>query len=384
MTSTPKKNSYIGPVVGVAGLLLIMLYQGGAFATNQIEPGLKPLAAVSSRATMTVEANSIPDFYKAIGTVRSRDEVEVVPRIIARILEVNVRSGDSVKKGDILATLDAKDLSAIVSQGQEQLRAASAGISAAEQQVKAAQAALDLATKEMNRTRALFEKNAAAKRDYDMAFANLKQAEAGLQQAMQQKRVASANYSAAEQGIKQAEAGLGYATIISPIDGIVAERLADPGDLGNPASLILRLFNPDSLMLEVPIREALVSEISIGSTINYDVPALNRSYEGTVKEIVPSVDPRTRTFLVKICIENSKGLMPGMFGTIKMPLKTAREQILVPESAIIRTGQLESIIEVTDGKELRRQVRTIPIENGMREIISGLKAGQTIVKNVKN
>jgi multidrug efflux pump subunit AcrA (membrane-fusion protein) len=383
-TSTPKKKSYIGPIVGVAGLLLIMLYQGGAFATNQIETGLKPQTAIANRETFTVEANSIPDFYEAIGTVRSRDEVEVVPRIIARILEVNVRSGDSVKKGDILATLDAKDLSAIVSQGQEQLRAASAGISAADQQVKAAQAGLDLATKEMNRTRALFEKNAAAKRDYDMALANLKQAEAGLQQAMQQKRVASANYSAAEQGIKQAEAGLGYATIISPIDGIVAERLADPGDLGNPASLILRLFNPESLMLEVPIRESLVSEISIGSTINYDVPALNRRYEGTVKEIVPSVDPRTRTFLVKICIENSKGLMPGMFGTIKMPLKTARKQILIPESSIIRTGQLESIIEVTNGKELRRQIRTIPNDNGMREIISGLKTGQTVVKNVKN
>lgn len=378
------KNAYIGPIVGLAGLLLIMLYQGGAFATNQIEPGLKPAAAASSGETITITANEIPDYYKAIGSVRSRDEVEMVPRIIARILEVNVRSGDSVKKGDILATLDAKDLSAIVSQGQEQLRAASAGIAAAEQQVKSAQAGLDLATKEMNRTRALFEKNAAAKRDYDMALANIKQAEAGLQQAMQQKRVASANYSAAEQGIKQAEAGLGYATIISPIDGIVAERLADPGDLGNPASLILRLFNPESLMLEVPVRESLVREISIGAKVHYDVPALARAYEGTVKEIVPSVDPRTRTFLVKICIDDSPGLMPGMFGTISLPLKTARQQILVPESAIIRTGQLESIVEIFDGKELRRQVRTIPSDNSMREIISGLRAGQTILKNVKN
>ncbi|MFZ5952894.1 MAG: efflux RND transporter periplasmic adaptor subunit [Candidatus Rifleibacteriota bacterium] len=377
-------NSYIGPIVGVIGLMLIMMYQGGAFATGQIEPGLRPEPAPSTRETELVKAVDVADFYQAIGTVRSRDEVEVVPRIIARILEVRVRSGDTVKKGDVLATLDAKDLSAIVSQGQEQLRAASAGISATEEQVKSAKAAFDLATKEMNRTRALFEKNAAAKRDYDMALANLKQAEAGMQQAMQQKRVASANYSAAEQGIKQAEAGLGYATILSPIDGIVAERLADPGDLGNPASLILRLFNPDSLMLEVPIRESLVTEITIGSTIDYDVPALGRSYEGTIKEIVPSVDPRTRTFLVKICIEKSQGLMPGMFGTIRLPLKTARKQILIPETAIIRTGQLESIIEIESGKEIRRQIRTIPSGSGLREVVSGLKDGQTIVKNVKN
>lgn len=378
------KSAYIGPVAGFIGLLLIMLYQGGAFATGQIEPGLRPQVAAAARETLVIKAESVSDFYRAIGTVRSRDEVEVMPRIIARILEIKVRSGDSVKKGDLLATLDAKDLSAVVSQGQEQLRAASAAISAADEQVKSAQAGLDLATKEMNRTRALFEKNAAAKRDYDMALANIKQAEAGVQQAMQQRRMASANYSAAEQGIKQAEAGLGYATIFSPIDGIVAERMADPGDLGNPSTLMLRLFNPESLMLEVPIRESLVSEISVGASVTYDVPALKRNFEGTIREIVPSVDPRTRTFLVKICIENSQGLMPGMFGTITLPLKTDRKQIIVPESAIIRTGQLESVVEITEGKELKRQVRTIPNAGGGREVVSGLKDGQTIVKNVNN
>ncbi|MDN5278228.1 MAG: HlyD family secretion protein [Clostridiales bacterium] len=378
------KSAIIGPILGIAALLFIMLFQGGAFATGQIEPGLTGEKALPPQETITVSETSVPVFYQSIGTVRSRDEVEIVPRIIARILEVNVRSGDSVKKGEVLAKLDAKDLSAVVSQGQQQLQAASAGISAADEQVKSAKAALDLATKEMNRTRALFEKNAAAKRDYDMALANYKQAEAGMQQAIQQKRAASANYSAAEQSIKQAEAGLGYATILSPIDGIVAERMADPGDLGNPASMIMRVFDPKSLMLEVPVRESLVSEITIGSIVNYDVPALNKSYEGTVKEIVPAVDPRTRTFLVKICIDNSPGLMPGMFGTLKVPLKTDKKVIRIPESAIQRTGQLESVFEIDNGRELKRQIRTIPIDNNTREIISGLRAGQIIIKNVNN
>lgn len=383
-TETTQKTNVIGPVLGVAGLLFIMLFQGGAFATGQITPGISQEQSSRPEETITVKSETVPDFYQAIGTVRSRNEVEVVPRILARILEIRVRSGDSVKKGDILATLDAKDLSAVVSQGQDQLRAASAGISGAEEQVKAAKAAFDLATKDMNRTRSLFEKNAAAKRDYDMAISAYKQAEAGMQQAIQMKRAASANYSAAEQSIKQAEAGLGYATILSPIDGIVAERLADPGDLGNPASLILRLFDPTSLMLEVPVRESLVSEVTIGSTVNYDVPALGKNYEGTVKEIVPSVDPRTRTFLVKVCIENSQGLMPGMFGTIKVPLKSQRKIILIPETAVYRTGQLESIVEIENNRELKRQIRTISVANGMKEVVSGLQDGQKILKNVNN
>lgn len=370
----------IGPVIGVGGLLFLMLFQGGFFASGQIVPGISSEAQAGNVDTLTVEQGTRPDFYQAIGTVRSRNQVDVVPRIIARILEIKVRSGDRVKRGDILAVLDAKDLSAIVSQGQEQLRAVTASVGAADEQVKAAKAALDLATKEMERTRALFEKNALAKRDYDQSIAAFRQAEAGMQQAIQQRAAASAQAAAAGQGIKQAEVGLGYATVVSPIDAIVAERLADPGDLGNPASVMLRLFDPETLLLEVPVRESLVQEVAIGSQVSYSVPSLGKTFEGSVREIVPSVDPRTRTFLVKVCIDKSEGLMPGMFGTIRVPLKSEKKVIIVPESAIIKTGQLESVVEVEGGRLLRRQIRSIDAGDGNREVISGLKPGQKILK----
>ncbi len=372
----------IGPVAGVAGLLFLMLFQGGFFASGQIAPGIVSEVQADNTATITIAETVEPDFYQAIGTVRSRNEVDLVPRIIARILEIKVRSGDRVKRGDVLAILDAKDLSAVVSQGQDQLRAVTASVAAADEQVKAAKAALELASKEMERTRALFEKNAAAKRDFDQSMAAFRQAEAGMQQAVQQRNAASAQAAAASQGIRQAEVGLGYATVISPIDAIVAERLADPGDLGNPASVMLRLFDPESLLLEVPIREALVREVTLGASVTYSVPALDKTFEGTVREIVPSVDPNTRTFLVKICIDNSSaGLMPGMFGTIKVPLKSEKKVIIIPESAIIRTGQLESVVEKEGGRLLRRQIRSIDLGNGRREVISGLKPGQVILQN---
>lgn len=377
-------SKVIGPLTGVSLLLLLMLFQGGFFASGQIHQGLATPASETVGETIQIVYSSRPDFYRAIGSVISRNQIDLMPRIVARILEIRVRSGDVVKTGDVLATLDAKDLAAVVSQGQQQLRAVRASVSAAEEQEKAARAALNMASQEMNRTRALFERNAAAKRDFDQAVNQLKQAEAGVQQAVQQKLAATANYAAAEQGIKQAEAGLSYATIISPIDAVVAERLADPGDLGNPASVILRLFDPDSLMLEVPVRESLVSEITLGSVVEYDVPALGRSFDGEVREIVPSVDPRTRTFIVKTCIDEAHGLMPGMFGTIRVPLKTKKNLILVPESAIIRTGQLESVVEILDGKSMRRQIRSVAAKDGMREVVSGLEPGQVILKNGLN
>lgn len=386
MNNTPKPSGkmpyrFIGPITGVIALLVLMMFQGGFFATGQIVPGISSEKTDNIGATITVEHTTRPSFYQAIGTVRSRNEIDVVPRIIARILEVRVRSGDQVKRGDVLAVLDAKDLAAVVSQGQEQLRSVNASVGAAEEQVKSARAALDLATREMQRTRSLFEKNAAAKRDFDQSMTNFRQAEAGLQQAIQQRLAATANAAAAGQGIKQAEAGLSYATIISPIDAIVAERLADPGDLGNPASVILRLFDPDSLLLEVPVRESLVKEVTLESTVEYSVPALGKTFDGTVREIVPSVDPQSRTFLVKVCIDNAVSLMPGMFGTIKVPLKSDKKVLKIPESAIIRTGQLESVVEVQNGRLLRRQIRSIDAGNGEREVLSGLKPGQSILQN---
>lgn len=370
----------IMPVIGVIALVLLMMVQGGAFATNLITPGMQESKEDLSGTSITITKTEQPEYYHSVGSVRSRDEIDVIPRIVARILEMNVRSGDHVKRGDILAVLDGKDLAAMVSQGREQFRAVTASINAADEQIKAANAALDFAKKEYERSKSLYEQKAISKQSFDSATTALRQAEAGRQQAVQQKRAAEAQASAASESIKQAEAGYEYATLLSPIDGIVAERLADPGDLGNPSNPILRIFNPLTMQLEVPIREALVKEVTLNTTVLYDVPALGKSYEGTVMEIVPYVDPHTRTFLAKICINDNTDLMPGMFGTVRIPLKSSKEVILIPEQSVIRTGQLESVTEKKDNLMLRRQIKTVKSEKaGMLEVISGLAVGQTIV-----
>lgn len=369
------------PLAGISALALLMAFQAGAFATDKINPGIKKAFEITAQETITIEKVSIPEYHHSIGTVRSRDEIDVIPRIIARILEVKVRSGDNVKRGDIIAVLDAKDLQAAVSQGQEQYRAVSAAIYAADEQIKSAEAVLELAKKEHVRAKTLFEQNAIAKRTFDEAGTALKQAEAAKQQAIQQKRAAQAQAAAAGQSIKQAEVGYEYATVLSPIDGIVAERLADPGDLGNPSSVILRIFDPKTMLLEVPIRESLVKDVVVGTEVIYNVSALDKEYEGKVIEVVPYVDPSTRTFLAKISIDNPYELMPGMYGTVKIPLKSTKNVILIPETALIKTGQLESVTEVKDKTQYRRQVKTVKSSDGMLEVVSGLTHGQTIIKS---
>ena len=195
--SNARFGKFIGPVAGVGALLFLMLFQGGFFATGQILPGINLEKPQNIGETLNIAETSRPDYYRAIGTVRSRNEIDIMPRIVARITEIKVRSGDRVKAGDVLAVLDAQDLTAGVAASQDQLRAANAAVAAADEQVKAARAVLDLAAKDLERNKSLFEKNAISRRDYDQAITAHKQAEAGLQQANQQRSGAAANAAAA-------------------------------------------------------------------------------------------------------------------------------------------------------------------------------------------
>jgi multidrug efflux pump subunit AcrA (membrane-fusion protein) len=73
--------------------------------------------------------------------------------------------------------------------------------------------------------------------------------------------------------------------------------------------------------------------------------------------------------------------MPGMYGTVKIPLKSTKNVILIPEPSLIKTGQLESVTEVKDKTQYRRQVKTVKSSDGMLEVVSGLTHGQTIIKS---
>jgi multidrug efflux pump subunit AcrA (membrane-fusion protein) len=163
------------------------------------------------------------------------------------------------------------------------------------------------------------------------------------------------------------------------MDGVVAERMADPGDLASPGNILLRLFDPASLLLEAPIREGLVGRLKLGDIVPFTVDALNTTLEGDIREIVPSVDPGSRTFMVKICIGKAPQLMPGMFGVLQLPMGT-RQALLIPADAVIRVGQLEYVRAMLGDRVERVLVRTISADSNQCEIVTGLTAGMTIYR----
>lgn len=347
-----KKIRNLIVIVGIAAVIMVVLYQSGTFSFGLIKAGKTAVPSPSEEGkTFKLSYMDIPVFYNAVGTVRSRDEIEFSPRIVARVKQVSRRSGDSVKKGELLIKLDQIDLEQIVARAKER--------------VSGAQAVLALADSSYKRTKQLFDKNVTSLKQLEIDEKNQKSATSEL--------------AAAEHSLKEAQENLSFANIISPIDGIISERFADPGDLASPGKILMTIFDPQRLMLYVPVRESLVTSIKIGDSVDFHVAALNKSFRGDVREIVPSVDPGSRTFLVKICIDKANGLMPGMFGSLK--LKTGSEKaLLIPSAAVSYIGQLEYVTVLNDGKYERVPVRSVPAEQkDTLKIISGLNDGATIL-----
>ena len=352
-----RKAKWIEIIVAIVLVVVVMFWQTGAFAGGKIKPGRTPVPIAESqrlsaaaRESIIVQSTNLPVVYKAVGTVHSRTEIDLSPRIVARIQEIKVRSGNRVAKSDVLVKLDDAELTS--------------GLRQVAERVRQTRAALDLATTEQERARKLLVTGSISQQGFDLADSTARQARAA--------------FDAATEAQKSAETVLGYATLVSPMDGVVAERLADPGDIASPGNILLRVFDPTRLMLNVPVREGLVTRIKLGEQVPFHVDALNTNLTGEVREVVPAVDPGSRTFLVKICIGETPALMPGMFGVLQLPTGT-RQALIVPVSVVTRIGQLEYVRTLMDGQPRQVLVRTVPAADGKVEVVSGLEAGMTVL-----
>ena len=370
-------SKFLGPAAGLAVIIWVIVWQAGGCG-KRIAPGRAvEAAAAPEKRTLTVAFTNVPVVYTAVGTIRSRTEVQLAARIVGRILTVAVRSGDRVKAGDAPVTLDDAELRTGVSQARERVAGAQAGLAAAAEKTAQARSALDLARVEVDRFRTLAATKAVSAQDLDRAEDAYRQTVSRMAQAEQGQVAAQADARAATEAQRQAETVMGYASVVCPMDGVVSERLADPGDLATPGNTLLRIFDPTRLLLEAPIREGLVTRVKVGDKLPVTLDALGRTLEAEVREIVPSVDAGSRTFLAKLCLPQAEGVMPGMFGTLALSLG-ARQSLLVPEGALVRAGQLEYVSVVTGGKTARVLVRTAPADAGRVEVLAGLQVGDVL------
>ncbi|MFW5734648.1 MAG: efflux RND transporter periplasmic adaptor subunit, partial [Oceanidesulfovibrio sp.] len=374
-----------GPVAGIIGLILLILWSGGFLDPDKIGPDTALTATVQSTdedappPTAQAEQTEIVDWYEAVGTVRPRTETEVEAQVTAIVEEVRVDPGDTVAKDDVLVMLDDRQLKSRLEQAKRQMESAQAGVEQAEQGVQAAQASFDRASSQYRRIRSLYEEKAVAESELDQAEAEYLRAKAGLEESRKGLTASQASLERASEAVQEAEIGLSYATIQAHEAGVITERIADPGDLAVPGKPLLVMRTGANIRLEALVRESLIGTVRPGKEFPMRIPALKLTITGVVDEVVPSADPQTRTFLVKVSMPEQPGIYPGMFGRLLIPMGT-RDAVLVPPQALRRVGQLETVVIQ---KPEEGGWRTVFVTTGRAnatavEVLSGLQGGEVV------
>lgn len=342
-------------VVFCVGIALLILWLAGSFAPKirsaRAGPEQREGRPAAGETLIAARIVRMPATESAVGSIRAVHETTVASKLLAKVTEVRVKAGQPVHTDDVLVRLDDADLRARKDQ--------------AEATVRAAEATRDQAQIELERVRGLFAQNNAAKIELEQAETAVKSAVAHVEQA--------------QQALREAAVTLDYATILSPLDGIVVDKNVEVGDTVTPGQALLTLYDPTHMQLVASVRESLIRRLKLGQTVGVRVDTLNRTCAGEVSEIVPASDVASRSFLVKVTGPCPPEIHSGMFGRLLIPLD--EEQLLViPRAAVRRIGQLDNVdVADADGTWLTRRVVQLgrPIGDDV-EVLTGLRDGERV------
>ena len=346
------KNRIIIAVVGVIAILLSIMWLSGAFESKiDIDeiPTFTTKSVEGERAVAKLLTETAIELVS--GTLVSARHTTVASRVLARVEEVRVRAGSDVNKGDVLIVLDARDLQARVDQVKKQLEAVITK--------------RNLARTERDRNTRLLREGAVSQERYDQSVATYK--------------VAVADVARLELSLKEAQTDLSHAEILAPVSGRVVDRLVEPGDTALAGEALLRIYDPNVLRVEVPVRESLAILLNVGDVLSAEIPAANKTVDGTIDEIVPFAESGARTLLVKVRLPFDPQFIAGMFAKVSLPVGE-RKFLTIPAQAVERIGQLEFVDVVTNSGMIERRLVTTgnPIGSNYIEILSGLTEDEQV------
>jgi multidrug efflux system membrane fusion protein len=353
-------------VLTAATLLIVAVSAVGC--SNNHEAGKAdhaPAVVVKGVSLETVKSVAVPELLDVVGSVRARTSAVVSTRIPGSIGVLRVREGDRVKKGQLLAQLDAQE-------NQATAAVATAAIDEARRGVDEALSRKKLADTTFDRYQNLFNEQAVSRQEFDV-----KQTEKDL--ALQGAARAESRLRQARQGAKASTTMSDYTRIIAPISGVIASKQADLGATVFPGQPLMTIEDDGSYQLELALPESIATKVKPGTPLQVTLDAVGSSFAAKIAEIVPTADSVSRTFVAKIAL-NQKGLKSGMFGRGAISLGTTVSGITVPKTAVIERGALTIVWAVEKDNSARMRIVKVGRETGERvEILSGLSEGDRVV-----
>lgn len=345
-----------------------------------------------SQTWETVTIASVPATEEVVGTLQPTTVTTLSSKILGNVIEVLKREGEIVSAGELLVRIDSKEIGSDLQGAQASLAEAQAAISEIRSQISNAQAAKEAAESELklaevsyNRIKALYEKKSVTQQEFDQATNRLNQARSQVAQATSQIAALQAKLAQISARNEQARAGISKVSTLkeltevrAPFAGRVVSRKVEPGALAAPGVPLMVLEDIGRIRFEAVVPERLLAYISEGSTMTVRIDALGgEPVQGKVAEIVPAADPLSLTFTVKVALDNDPRLRTGMYAR-GLIVKGEEQLILIPENAVQKRGQLEGVYVRSGDKAIYRLVKTGRRFDGKIEVLSGLKAGETI------
>lgn len=310
-------------------------------AINQLDES-KGLPLVS---TFKVDDTIFRHYTSVQGDVATRENILIYPEYSGVLTRIHITEGQRVNKGALLATIDDGGLRSQLAQLE-------------------AQAALAKTTFE--RQQRLWEQNIGS----EIQFLEAQTA-----------------FQSTQNAVDQLRSQLGKTSVRAPFSGVIDEVVTDEGQVVNPGqNPLFRLVNLQNMYVEADVPETYLNMIQTGTPVIVEIPAINKEYEGTVKQVANFINPNNRTFQIEVSIPNEDGLVkPNLIATVRLNDYTAEDAIVVPENAVQKNSMGESIVYVLQpendsiGVAQRKMVEIGYSQANRVEVTSGLEPGDEII-----
>lgn len=317
----------------------------------------KPVPITVSQGSLESIANNTT----ISGKVAPLSEVAIIPKTPGKVAQVPVDVGIRVKKGNLLAKLDTTDL-------EINLSSALSGLQNAK--ITQNQAVLNY-----NNAKANYERMKTLYKDGAISLQQLEQAELSFNLASDAKKAPAVPI--AQSQIDAIRNQISNATITSPIDGEIATRSIDPGEMASTAQPIMTVVNIDTVLVEATVAEGDIGLVSKGQKVSVKVDAAGGVFEGTITLLSPVADAKTKGYPVKVEIQNpGHKLKPGMFAEIEITTQNKKDALVVPKEVLVTRGSSKVLFVIENNVAVERRVETGIEEGDKVEITKGLKPGE--------
>lgn len=286
-----------------------------------------------------VKENSVSRDISVSGNIEGDRTVKLGFMVAGKISRIVPSEGQTVGRGQLIATLDDTNYSIAREMADVQV---------------------SQATDEYNRLKLMYERNSISESDFKKIDFTLQSAKAQLK--LQSKNLADTK-------------------LYAPFSGVLLKKLAEPGEIVSAGMPVLVLSDISKVKVNAYIPENQVDQIRMGQEAEVKVNALGESFTGKLTELGAAADLTTRAFTVRIEVANpGLKIRPGMIAEVSIPSTRNQSVISVPASAILRTPEGQSYLFVADnGKAFQRNISVGNLYGDEIEIVSGLSAGEKII-----